>query len=247
MNSDFLLLQLDSVDSTNNFLRAYIPAEPCKITLVAAEYQTAGRGATGAWESEPGKNLVFSILTHPTMVPAPRMYVLSEAIALSVRDALNSFHEGFVVKWPNDIYYGDKKVVGMLIENDLKGKTVSNCVMGVGVNVNQREFHSDAPNPSSLSLIVGRDIDRSAVLDSIAKHFRGYYEKVESGRFEEIHAAYTSQLYWKNEEHSYRDADGEFRATLVDVEPTGHLVLVDDHGATRRYDFKEVSFVVHSS
>jgi len=237
-------IALGTVDSTNTYLHNYKIGEPKRLTLAVAEFQTDGRGATGGWESAEGENLTFSILTHPGMVPANQMFVLSEAIALAICDALNGVADGFQIKWPNDIYHGDGKVVGMLIENDLRGKEVSNCIMGVGVNVNQTRFCSDAPNPLSIAQIVGHRVNREAVLDSILDRFSFYYNKVEEGHFSEIHTEYLQHLYRKGADYRYEDEHGEFLATLIGVEPTGHLLLLDNNGVTRKYAFKEVKYIL---
>jgi BirA family biotin operon repressor/biotin-[acetyl-CoA-carboxylase] ligase len=154
------------------------------------------------------------------------------------------------IKWPNDIYYGNKKICGMLIENDLRGTCVENCVMGVGVNINQTEFEIASHleefrgAPTSLALILGDKVERRFVLESIMEHFTRYYEWTEQGRLEELHEMYLSHLYRIHEKHRFRDEKGEFCATITDVEPTGHLVLVDEHGAERRYAFKEVEYLI---
>ncbi|MBQ6085222.1 MAG: biotin--[Bacteroidaceae bacterium] len=240
----FRMVELDEVDSTNSFLKRYHAPEPRKVTLVTAEFQTAGRGsASNTWESAAGKNLLFSILTHPRMVEAERMYVLSEVVALAVCDALNGFAPGFQIKWPNDIYYGDRKIVGMLIENDLEGKVISNCIMGVGINVNQTRFESDAPNPISLAQILGREVDRRLVLEKVVERFLFYYGWLEGHRNEKIHKEYLNQLYRLEEQHEFQDSTGRFLASIQDVEPTGHLLLLDAEGKMRRYAFKEVQFL----
>ncbi|MCF0198054.1 MAG: biotin--[acetyl-CoA-carboxylase] ligase [Bacteroidaceae bacterium] len=242
------MIELDRIDSTNSFLRHYRPPTPRRIVLATAEFQTAGRGAgSNAWESAEGENLLFSLLTHPTMVMATDMFMLSEALALSVSDALNDHHPGTSIKWPNDIYYGDCKVAGMLIENELSGRQVDQCVMGVGLNVNQTIFRSDAPNPTSLALLTGQATERRFVLESVVQHFTHYYKMVEQGQYTDLHAAYLQRLYRKGKEHRYRDAGGEFSATLTTVEPTGHLLLTLSDGTQRRYAFKEVEFIVNTT
>ncbi len=239
----FQMIELDSVTSTNDFLRNYHPQSPKRITMVTAEYQTAGRGSgDNHWESQRGKNLVFSLLVHPSHIPASQMFVLSEVIALAVRQALSDFLPGFTIKWPNDIYHGDSKVCGMLIENELQGKLVRDCILGVGVNVNQTQFDSDAPNPASLASLLGHDIERRFVLEKIVEYFTRYYGWTEQHRADELHQCYTSQLYRKGEQHVFCDAEGDFQGTICDVEPTGHLIIVDEMGRNRRYAFKEVSY-----
>ncbi|MBQ8968573.1 MAG: biotin--[Bacteroidaceae bacterium] len=267
----FRMMEMDEVTSTNDFLRYYHPVGPeRRLTLVTAEYQTAGRGAgTNRWESARGQNLLFSLLTHPRHIQAERMFVLSEALALAIREALESeelrvksekiatalaqedrdfplftLQSSFSIKWPNDIYYGDGKVCGMLIENDLQGRRVENCVMGVGVNVNQTEFETP-PNPASLAQILGHPLERRFVLERIVERFARYYNWTEQGRFEELHTMYLGHLYRRGEEYTYADEMGHFRGTIVDVEPTGHLIVRDAMGRDRRYAFKEVEYVMN--
>ena len=163
------------------------------------------------------------------------------------------------IKWPNDIYYGDSKVAGILIENDLQGARVLRSTIGVGININQRRFLSDAPNPRSLADILGHDVERHLVLEQFMEHFTKYLEMIDgsdrsdssdmsdkSDYLDQLHAEYKKHLYRFGEEHTYSDKDGTFRATLIDVEPSGHLILRDTSGTLRRYAFKEVRTLSNS-
>ena len=153
----------------------------------------------------------------------------------------------FSIKWPNDIYYGDSKVAGILIENDLQGARVLRSVIGIGINVDQRRFLSDAPNPRSLADIVGHDVERRAVLERFMERFVRLFGQITDGSpdaLDALHCRYKSLLYRLGQEHGYSDKDGTFRATLTDVEPSGHLVLQDSNGTTRRYAFKEVKYII---
>ncbi len=241
----FRWIELDEITSTNQFLKQYQSSPEMPMTLVTAEYQTSGRGSgNNTWESARSENLLFSILVHPRFVEAQSMFSLSEVVALSVCDALSEYTEGIRIKWPNDIYYHDRKMVGMLIENVLEGNHVGRCVMGVGLNVNQMEFHSDAPNPVSLAQVLGHQVERRFVLERVMEHFCHYYRLLEQGGSEEIHTRYLSLLYRRGEWHKYRDKEGEFRANLVEVEPSGYLVLEDEKGVLHRYEFKEVKYII---
>ena len=175
------------------------------------------------------------------------MFALSEVTALAIRDALvaqcSMFNVQCSIKWPNDIYHADKKIVGMLIENDLRGKWVRRSIIGVGVDVNQTRFLSDAPNPVSLAQILGKEVDRDQVLKNILHQFNHYYGMMEREQFAELHNRYMQYLYRKNDMHSYADTTGTFQARIIDVESTGHLVLECQNGEQRRYDFKEVKFI----
>ena len=255
----FQMLELDEVTSTNDFLRGFRPMGGEKeVTLVTAEYQTAGRGAgRNHWESRRGENLLFSLLVHPRHIGANRMFVLSEVLALSIREALTSYllppTSYLQIKWPNDIYVGDKKICGMLIENDLRGGCIENCVMGVGINVNQREFCFDRTQtdgirhfaePVSLANLLGHDVERRFVLESVMEHFTCYYEWTRQGRQDELHEMYLSHLYGRGETRCFRDEKGDFEGCITDVEPSGHLIITDGTGEIRRYAFKEVEYMM---
>ena len=238
-------ISLDETSSTNRYAKELPEDESHELTLVTAEFQTAGRGAgTNKWESERSKNLLFSIIAYPQQLLANQMFALSEVTALAIWDALNSYANGFQIKWPNDIYFGDKKAVGMLIENDLQGKCVRRSVIGVGVNINQTVFLSDAPNPISLAQILGREEDRNQVLDRIMQQFTYYYGMMEKEQYAELHNLYMQHLYRKGEFHSYSDDKGTFVARIIDVEPSGHLILEDENKEQRRYAFKDVMFII---
>ena len=241
----FKMIELDETRSTNSFLRDYRPLQPVDMTLVTAEYQTAGRGqGSNSWESERGKNLLFSLLVNPAALPVVQAFVLSEAIALSIREAVARFvHEEVTIKWPNDIYVGDSKIAGILIENTLQGACVARSIMGCGVNVNQENFVSDALNPVSLRQLLQRDIERSFVLDAIVEGFTRRYDLIQRSSFAPIVDEYRDMLYRRTGYHPFRDADGTFEAEIADVELSGHLVLRRSDGKLSRYAFKEVAFL----
>lgn len=241
-------IALDETISTNRYAKEMPEDESHELTLVTAEFQTAGRGAgTNTWESERSQNLLFSLIAYPQRLQASQMFALSEVTALAIRDALSSYTPGFQIKWPNDIYHNDKKIVGMLIENDLRGKWVRRSIIGVGVDINQTRFLSDAPNPVSLAQILGKEVDRDQVLNSIMQRFIYYYGIMEEECYSELHQLYMQHLYRKDALHPYSDEGDIFRARIRDVEPTGHLVLEDGNGRLRRYDFKEVRFILNGN
>ena len=173
-----------------------------------------------------------------------RQFLLSQCIALAIQDTLGKYVDGVKVKWPNDIYVGDKKISGTLIECDLMGKSIANCIIGTGINVNQTTFVSDAPNPTSLALLTGREYDREEVLGSVVEKFQTLYEMLREGREEEISAMYMRCLYRREGMHRYSDVRGEFMAEIAGIEPTGHLNLRFENGNVVRYEFKEVKFIL---
>ena len=230
---NYRMVHLDETESTNRWLREQGGEEN---VVVWTDYQTAGRGCgTNRWESERGKNLLFSILIHPTEVKPQEQFRLSMAISLAIVHALQDYTDGLSIKWPNDIYWHDRKICGILIENRLSNGCIKDCIIGVGLNVNQREFLSDAPNPVSLWQIVGRETDCEALLKRILTCFT--YNEVDADD-------YRAQLYWREGLHLFSDADGKFMAEIADVEDDGHLALRDSEGRERRYAFKEVRFEI---
>lgn len=251
-------INLPTVDSTNLFVREMLQEEQTGqvvsatalpgFTLVVADDQTRGRGQQGnSWETERGKNLTFSLLCHPDFLLASRQFVLSQCMAVAVREALAQYVDGVEVKWPNDIYVGERKISGTLIECDLQGKHIANCIIGVGININQTEFRSDAPNPTSLRLLTGEEHDREEVLSSVIRHFLQGYEQLANGQEEEVRQRYMQHLYRRTGMHRYSDVRGAFMAEIADVEPTGHLHLRFENGNMVRYEFKELRFLPDES
>ena len=238
------IIRLEEIDSTNRYLKNYREEGDEEMIVAVADYQAAGKGqGTHTWESEKGKNLLFSIKVYPHWIPVRRQFVLSMAGALAVKDALDSYVENITLKWPNDVYWNDHKISGTLIENTIDSKGIKSCVFGIGLNVNQLVFHSDAPNPVSLAQILGHEVDRDEVLKKILDGFEKYYELLRRADYMDVSGIYHLSLYRRKGFHPYRDADGEFEGALVEVEDDGHLILHDRQGRIRSYAFGEISIV----
>ncbi len=230
------VVHLQETDSTNRWLREHA-AEG--IRVVWADYQTQGRGqGENHWESECGQNLTCSLLLRPTDIPANQQFRISMAVALAIVDALKPYAgDELSVKWPNDIYWRDSKLGGILIENRLQGTHIEESIVGIGINVNQQHFRSDAPNPISLRQITGQETSREVLLTDLQQRILDYLSQ-------DLKAHYMQVLYRRTGCYPYRDAQGTFLATVADVEDDGHLVLLDSQGHQRRYAFKEVAFVL---
>ena len=245
VNMGFKVVHIEETDSTNRWLRDnghMVEANsPGAVVVVAAEHQTAGKGCgTNSWESVRGKNLTFSMMIHPEQIPISRQWQISETVSVALCETLDAYlpDRRVEIKWPNDIYYGDGKLCGILIENRLQGGVIRDSIIGIGLNVNQEVFLSDAPNPVSLRQILGRDTDREELLRAFLDSFQTASMRETCGR------AYRSRLFRKGKEAVYRDEKGRFSATLVDVASDGHLILRDTDGKRRVYAFKQVQFVV---
>lgn len=239
------IIYRDEVSSTNSHLRGLIGhKELPEGSVVVAGFQTAGRGQIGnVWESEAGRNLTFSMVLYPDCIPANHQFLISQIAALSVKETLDAYVDGVTVKWPNDIYWNDRKICGMLIENDLSGWSLYCSVIGIGLNLNQDTFRGDAPNPVSLRQITGKEYDWNEVLKRFLSIMYNKYLLLLQEKYDEIRTAYHAALYRRDGLHLYKDDNGEFEASIDTIEPTGHLLLRLPDGAIRRYAFKEVSYV----
>ena len=243
------IIILQEVTSTSDFLK-HTAATADTGTMICAFRQTAGRGQKGnSWEAEPGKNATFSILLKNPKVAVKKQFALSEAVSLAIVDVLEQYATGFKIKWPNDVYYGDRKISGILIENSLAGDAIDYTVAGVGVNINQQLFTSDAPNPVSLTQITGEFYDLMAMLEQLGEKIEHYCDFDGSTKqLKALHERYLAHLYRNDgEPHPFVLPDGtRFDATIDDVALDGTLKLRhSSNGKVRNYRFKEVGFVIN--
>ena len=237
------LIHISETDSTNKYLQIISEKEPLSSgSIVLADFQTAGRGQkNNSWESEAGKNLTFSIFFRPESVPANMPFIISETASLSVKYTLDNYLDDISVKWPNDIYYKDNKIAGILIENIISESFIDKSIIGIGINVNQTKFVYDAPNPVSISLVTGKSFDLMKILNEFREIFAQQSERINNS-FSSIHDDYIKSLYRKEGYHKYSDINGVFEARIYDIEPTGHLLLERQNGTLSKYAFKEVQF-----
>lgn len=242
------IIRLQKTDSTNNYLHALAcPEQLGEGSVVWAEFQTAGRGQIGnSWESAEGENLTFSVVLYPTFLLANRQFLISQITALSVKQTLDRYVDDITVKWPNDIYWRDRKICGMLIENDLAGQFIYSSILGIGININQKEFKSNAPNPVSLYQIIGKRTDREKFLQEFLERLYANYLLLLQEKEVLIQEAYRQSLYRREGFYLYEDANGRFEAAIEEIEPSGYLHLRLRDNTIRRYEFKEVRFVISS-
>lgn len=237
------IIELEEVDSTNSYVERNA-AGLLHGCVVTARNQRSGRGQRGnSWESEPGSNLTFTMLLRPS-IAAVVQFSLSEAVALSVCDMLDKLcGVECKVKWPNDIYTGDKKICGILISHSLSGRHINYSVVGMGININQKVFHSDAPNPVSVIQLTGQHHKLRPLLQYLAEKIEHESLRIADSDYRNrLHNDYMSRL-WRGDGkmHPFRDATTgeEFSAVVSDVEPTGHILLRLTDNTLQRYAFKE--------
>lgn len=236
----FRVVDFDTLSSTNDEAMSgtYEHGD-----LIVARCQTAGRGQRGnKWNAVAGANLTFSLVIEPTHIPVYKQFAISEMTALAAADAICSFGVECHIKWPNDLYVNDMKIGGILIEHSSMGEFISKSVLGVGVNVNQRFFSVDIPNPVSLSLH-GVNTLPLVVLDRFKAAFSVRY----SQSADQLHSDFMSHLWRSDGYYGYKDSGGEFSARIFSISSdTGQLTLYDSAGFARHYWFKEVEAVIDS-
>ena len=242
------IIWLESVDSTSSELRRRIP-EAENLTVIAAREQTAGRGQRGnKWLTRPGENITLSIYIRPGEDGIPALkaadaFRLTACTALSVAEYVASKGVRCSVKWPNDIYCGDRKISGMLIESSVSEGHIGEAILGIGVNLNQTTFPPEILNPTSLKRLTGSDYDirleSELLVDILVKNLRN----LDTANLLDI---YTSKLYRLNQFHSYSDnqTGEQFEAKILGINDDGKLLLATRNGFVKSFSFKEISYII---
>lgn len=243
-NRNFIFLT--EVESTNNYANQLVLSKAAEHgTVVLAQYQKKGKGQQGnSWESEFGKNMLASFIIFPQFLNAAKQFYISKIVSLAMVDFLKTETNGVSVKWPNDIYIRNKKIAGILIENSVKGNNVSSVIIGIGLNLNQENFISDAPNPVSLKLTTGKDYIVETVAGQIREYFFTWYEKLQARCFNEIDTTYYNQLFRANEWSQFSKEGKIIESKITGIGEFGQLILENRSGVSSEYMFKEVEFVI---
>ena len=250
-------MYIKQTHSTSTLLREQYSDTLPHLYVIRTDFQTAGRGQAGnSWESEAGKNLLFSALLKYEGIHAAKQWRISMLVAVALWDTLTKYllPEQLTIKWPNDIYFGDKKLVGILIENNLSGQYVGHSIVGIGVNVNQTEWLSNTPNPISMKEITGEEYDAEMLMNEWINAMTMW----ELRTTEEIKNAYLQRLYRRDGWHEYverevsitptaiakKGIENSFWAEIVNVTEQGELVLRLQNNKEKTYHFKQIRFVL---
>jgi BirA family biotin operon repressor/biotin-[acetyl-CoA-carboxylase] ligase len=239
------IVRLEVTDSTNNYAKQQIREKGLSEGTVFLAYeQTAGRGQLkNSWESEPGQNLIFSIVLCPDFLEIRRQFMLSKAVTLGIYKALNKHVDSLKIKWPNDIYVGNQKLGGILIENSIMNGLLRSSVVGIGLNVNQTIFYSEAPNPVSLRMLTNQHYDCEIILSEILSGINWYYALLREGKEEIIDQEFESVLYRLNEKYFYKAKEDVFEGEIIGVNEIGQLLIRKIDGKVLEFHFKEVEFL----
>jgi len=244
-NYQINLLHLSEVDSTNAWLRSNL-SNYTHGFVVSTDYQTTGKGqASNVWESERGSNLLFSLLLEPTKIPIKEQFILSQLVSISIVNVLrNLLNKEVRIKWPNDIYVDNKKLCGILIENTIIDSQMAKAIIGIGLNVNQQIFTSDAPNPVSMHQLCGNSLSPALVLKDIVTEILKDYDAFIIEQSKSLQETYFSLLYRNKGYHLFQTQNLLFEAEIDSILPTGPIRLRTKKGEYKLFAFKEVQFVL---
>ncbi len=239
------IIKLDAIDSTNSFLKEMIYDGVVEdYTIVVAEHQTKGRGQMGTvWDSDKGKNLMFSVFKDLSIHVVEFPFYISMAISLAIFKALRTFNiPDLSIKWPNDILSANKKVCGILIENVIKNK-LNSTIIGIGVNVNQTKFNN-LPKASSLKNITGIHYNLDEILQSIIKYTMHYSSLLQDEKYEAVKNEYEANLFRKNKPSTFKNAEGVlFSGFIKGVTKYGKLQVILEDEVVKKFDLKEITLL----
>lgn len=235
----------ESIDSTNEEMQRILQKTNFdEGTVVYAGFQTGGKGHMGnRWESEPGKNILMSILFLPDFLEPQHQFYLSMVVSLSLLEIIGSYCPQTKIKWPNDLFVKDKKIAGLLVENQIRGNIIEKTVAGIGLNVNQEKFSMFIPAATSLYMEKKCHFDMTKLLERLMGQMEVWYNLLAGSERELIRRNYTENLYGLEEMLTYSHDGKIFNAMIIDVEPSGELVLETEKGDTLKFGFREVMLI----
>lgn len=237
----FEVWEFEELTSTNTRAAELVSGSLEDKSAVLTFRQTQGKGQSGnKWESEPGKNLSVTLVFKPYHYEASRQFVFSMVMALGCRDFIGRYTDGCLVKWPNDVYVNEKKIAGILIEHSISGPYLRHSLCGIGINLNQREFYSDAPNPVSLFQLTRKEREPMEALEEFLLCVGERYRQIEA--YEDLEKDFMKNLYRREGTYRWEDAEGLFYAKIRGIDEFGRLLLVREDGKVGVYGFKEVAF-----
>jgi BirA family biotin operon repressor/biotin-[acetyl-CoA-carboxylase] ligase len=234
------------LNSTNLYASQIVLKHPLRQPFwVRTDDQFAGKGqGSHTWISEPGQNLTGTLVIFPDHFEAYRQFALSKIFALAVAGFLELFIDEIHIKWPNDLYAGDLKIGGILIETAIMGKFIDHAILGVGININQVVFAADIPNPVSIRMLSGKRYDLAEMENLFLGSFRNQYSLIEAGKYEDIHDQYLNRLYKHNEWARFKKADQIINGKISGVNEYGHLMLETESGRIENFGYQEVEYIL---
>lgn len=218
--------------------------EPEEGTVILADYQSTGKGqATNTWHSVKGKNLLFSVILYPHSVSPSDQFLLSMAISLGICDFLDRHSSGARIKWPNDVYLGNKKIAGILIENSIIGSEIESSVAGIGLNINQDDFPSSVPHPVSLKMATGKEYSITECMKELLHDLDCRYRHLLYDDRDILRQDYLARLYRLREWTDFKTAGKVFTGRITDVPVSGQIRIEEKDGTVREFSFREFTYL----
>ena len=252
-----------NIESTNSYLQNLLDrGEEITDNIVVADFQTSGKGqGKNVWHSEEGKNLLFSIALDMSFLKAEDQFLLTQMVSVAVIDVLKKYltEENLFIKWPNDIYFNDKKIAGVLIKNEIKGMMMGTSIIGIGLNVNQTDFDESLPNPISMKIITGKDYDLEKILLEVTESLshrvsechshsqRQSHSQSQCQRQSPIANSYINHLYRYNQWAFYEHEGRLKEMMIIGYDRFGRLMLKEKNNREVICDLKEITFVIEGT
>jgi BirA family biotin operon repressor/biotin-[acetyl-CoA-carboxylase] ligase len=242
-----IMLELDSIGSTNNYAMHLLEEQRVEEgTVVITNFQSKGRGQDdNHWFSDRGLNLLFSVILYPGFLPASEQFIINKLLSLAILDFIRHMDKSksTLIKWPNDIYIGNKKVAGILVQNSIQGNHIEHTIAGIGININQERFPDFDPPATSLKLEFGKTLQLKNSRSILFKKIALRYHQLKSGARDTIHWDYLHALYRFNSWHEYKAGKRVFIARIIGVNEFGKLVLEEKNGNDMQYDIRGIRFL----
>ena len=241
------ITRFKTLDSTNQYLQNLLN-EGADIVdnIVVTDYQTSGKGqGKNVWQSEDGKNLLFSIALDMSFLKAENQFLLTQMVSVAMINVLKKYlpEESLFIKWPNDIYFKDKKIAGILIKNEIKGMMMGTSIIGIGLNVNQTSFDENLPNPISMKMITGKDYDLYELLSAISQQLSANSYQPTANSQQLTANSYIKHLYRYQQWAFYKHEGSVKEMMIVGYDQFGRLILKEKNGLEVVCDLKEIAFV----
>ena len=240
-------IELEEVDSTNDFASRLLDGkEPVRDgTVIWANHQTNGRGQFDAkWLTNKAENLTMSIILKPSNLHIKKQFYLTIISSLSILFLLKLYGVKAAIKWPNDCYVGKKKMAGILIQNSVIGQNIRSSIIGIGLNVNQKEFHPSVPNATSILLETGKMFSIVDIRHQFFDCFESYYLDLQNGNHDSIMSEYLASLYQKDVVSMYKTEDEQqFNGIIRHVDESGLLHIELEDSSIRSFSLKEIRFL----
>ena len=241
------IIRFKKIDSTNKYLQNLLEeGKDIADNVVVTEFQTSGKGqGKNVWESEAGKNLLFSIALDMSFLRAESQFVLTQMVSVAMINVMKNYlpEESLFIKWPNDIYFNDKKIAGILIKNEIKGMMMGTSIIGIGLNVNQESFDENLPNPISMKMITGKDYDLEEIFWDICSRLISFSQQPTANSQQPIASSYIKYLYRYRQWAFYEHEGIRKELMIVGYDKFGRLVLKEKNDREVVCDLKEISFV----